>query len=193
MFSYLQLTLKVIISFFQREFDPKFNDLGNCLWLVAVTFLTIGYGDLTPVTVLGRSICIFTGFMGIASSALIIAVLAQKLSLSKAEQLVHTYISNDKLKIHSKTAAAIVIQKAWLTYKYNRQGRKYHMLMSKRALHESIRFFQRIKLEQRKQAINEENQIDNKQKALLEVRTKVPYSVAFAPEKRHCKVIVNLK
>jgi len=65
MFSYLQLALKVIISFFQREFDPKFNDLGNCLWLVAVTFLTIGYGDLTPVTVLGRSICIFTGFMGI--------------------------------------------------------------------------------------------------------------------------------
>lgn len=101
---------------------------------------------------------------------MIIAVIAQKLSLSKAESLVHTYISNDKLKTHSKTAAAIVIQKAWLTYKYSRlQNKRYHMLISRRALYESIRYFQRIKLEQRKQAINEDNQIDNKQKSLLEV------------------------
>ncbi len=88
---YLRLT--------EREHDIKFDDYAKCLWLIFVTFITIGYGDLTPVTSLGRAICIITGFMGISSSALIIAVLAQKLSLSKAEQLVHSYISNDKLKV----------------------------------------------------------------------------------------------
>ncbi len=33
------------------------------MWLVAVTFLAIGYGDLVPNTYCGRAICVASGLM----------------------------------------------------------------------------------------------------------------------------------
>jgi hypothetical protein len=33
------------------------------MWLVAITFLAIGYGDLVPNTYCGRAICVASGLM----------------------------------------------------------------------------------------------------------------------------------
>lgn len=33
------------------------------MWLIAVTFLAIGYGDLVPNTYCGRAICVASGLM----------------------------------------------------------------------------------------------------------------------------------
>ncbi len=42
--------------------DPKHHgNLLNSMWLVAVTFLAIGYGDLVPNTYCGRAICVVSG------------------------------------------------------------------------------------------------------------------------------------
>ena len=38
-----------------------------------ITFTTIGYGDFSPVTALGRSIFIFWAFMGIGAMTVLIA------------------------------------------------------------------------------------------------------------------------
>lgn len=35
----------------------------EALWMVSVTFLSIGYGDVVPHTYCGRSICLLTGIM----------------------------------------------------------------------------------------------------------------------------------
>ena len=44
--------------------DPKHHgNLLNSMWLVAVTFLAIGYGDLVPNTYCGRAICVASGLM----------------------------------------------------------------------------------------------------------------------------------
>ena len=53
------------------------------MWLSAITFLTVGYGDLTPMTHCGRFIAIVTGLMGLASTALLVAVLAKKLEQTR--------------------------------------------------------------------------------------------------------------
>lgn len=33
------------------------------LWLIAITFLTVGYGDVSPNTSCGKAVCLFTGVM----------------------------------------------------------------------------------------------------------------------------------
>ena len=44
--------------------DPKHHgNLLNSMWLIAVTFLAIGYGDIVPNTYCGRAICVASGLM----------------------------------------------------------------------------------------------------------------------------------
>jgi voltage-gated potassium channel len=49
-------------------------DFGDALYFTFVTGLTIGYGDISPVTLIGRIIAILTGFQGILITGLITAV-----------------------------------------------------------------------------------------------------------------------
>lgn len=70
--------------------DPEsdFITYGQSMWLTAVTFLTVGYGDLVPRSYCARVIASLTGMMGVGSMALTVAVLAKKLEQSRAERLV---------------------------------------------------------------------------------------------------------
>ena len=46
-----------------RYHDEEFANILNSLWLVAITFLCVGYGDIVPNTYPGRSICLCCGVM----------------------------------------------------------------------------------------------------------------------------------
>lgn len=46
----------------------------NTIYFVSTTALTIGYGDIAPVTVLGKFISIAIGMVGIISMGLMIAI-----------------------------------------------------------------------------------------------------------------------
>jgi hypothetical protein len=49
---------------FLSNHDPKHHgNLLNSMWLIAVTFLAIGYGDIVPNTYCGRAICVVSGLM----------------------------------------------------------------------------------------------------------------------------------
>lgn len=39
------------------------GDMTVALWLIAITFLTVGYGDVSPNTSCGKAVCLFTGVM----------------------------------------------------------------------------------------------------------------------------------
>lgn len=49
--------------FFIRYHDDEYSNLLNSLWLVAITFLCVGYGDIVPNTYCGRGICLLCGIM----------------------------------------------------------------------------------------------------------------------------------
>jgi len=84
----------------------------NALWLMCVTFLTIGYGnslinylitpsifitgDIYPITVCGRLMAILTGVIGVCVASMIVAVISQKISLSHAEERVHNFMARTK-------------------------------------------------------------------------------------------------
>ncbi|KAK7895705.1 hypothetical protein WMY93_021030 [Mugilogobius chulae] len=76
--------------------DITSNFLG-AMWLISITFLTIGYGDMVPNTYCGKGVCLITGIMGAGCTALVVAVVAKKLELTKAEKHVHNFMMDTQL------------------------------------------------------------------------------------------------
>ena len=52
----------------------RFSSIGNCIWLVIITIFTVGYGDMSTSSVLGRIISLQTAFIGLLISALLIGI-----------------------------------------------------------------------------------------------------------------------
>ena len=92
----------------------------NSMWVVAITFLTIGYGDIVPNTMCGRGVAVVTGMVGAGCTALVVAVLARKLELSSAEKYVHDFVleihAEKQLKIH----AADILKHGWRLYRFKK-------------------------------------------------------------------------
>ncbi|XP_062570634.1 small conductance calcium-activated potassium channel protein 2-like [Saccostrea cucullata] len=92
------------------QFEKDHSDYWTMMWMVSVTFLTIGYGDIYPISVCGRFVSVATGLMGVGTTALLIAVLAQKLEPSRAEKYVYNFVLKAQLDKRRKTAAADAIK-----------------------------------------------------------------------------------
>lgn len=115
------------------QFRPTEATMLNSMWLIAVTFLSVGYGDIVPVSYCGRAIAVITGIIGAGCTALVVAVLARKLELTRAEKYVHDFVIDADLNKRIKHEAANVLRAGWLIYKAN----KNHA--SKRAVNEHQR------------------------------------------------------
>uniref|UniRef100_A0A3Q2D4E6 Potassium intermediate/small conductance calcium-activated channel, subfamily N, member 4 n=1 Tax=Cyprinodon variegatus TaxID=28743 RepID=A0A3Q2D4E6_CYPVA len=68
------------------------GQMDTALWLIAITFLTVGYGDVAPKTSCGKGVCLFTGVMGVACTAMLVAIVTEKLALNKGEKHVHFFM-----------------------------------------------------------------------------------------------------
>ena len=56
------------------DFSGKFSTYFNSLWLIIVTVFTVGYGELAPLTDLGRAIAITAALCGLILSATLIGL-----------------------------------------------------------------------------------------------------------------------
>ncbi len=76
MFSLL-LIFSVVIHFLEKDLQPEaFGNILDSMWYGIATLTTVGYGDVTPVSDLGKLISSFAMFLGIAMFALPAAILA---------------------------------------------------------------------------------------------------------------------
>lgn len=161
------LSLFIIASWWVRAcesfHDQKHGNLLNSMWLIAVTFLAIGYGDLVPNTYCGRAVCVISGVMGVSCTATMVAVLARKLELSRAEKHVHNFMMDTQLTKRLKNAAANVLRETWLIYKYTKL---VHTISPSRVRTHQRKFLQaihslrKVKLDQRKLNDNVNTLID---------------------------------
>lgn len=98
-----------------RFHDEEHANLLNAMWLIAITFLSVGFGDIVPNTYCGRGIAVSTGIMvkfreiysaivsfmfllqGAGCTALLVAVVSRKLELTRAEKHVHNFMMDTQL------------------------------------------------------------------------------------------------
>lgn len=65
----------------ESEAQPEvFGNILHSLWWAVVTMTTVGYGDVTPVTVIGKVVATFIMLIGVALVALPTAILAARFS-----------------------------------------------------------------------------------------------------------------
>uniref|UniRef100_A0A6G1SFL5 Small conductance calcium-activated potassium channel protein n=1 Tax=Aceria tosichella TaxID=561515 RepID=A0A6G1SFL5_9ACAR len=137
----------------ERYHDEEHANLLNTMWLTAITFLSVGYGDIVPNTYCGRGIAVFSGLTGAGCTALAVAVIARKLELTRAEKHVHNFMMDTQLTKRLKNAAANVLRETWLIYKNTKLVRKVNP--SKVRSHQrnflvAIYSLRKVKMDQRK-------------------------------------------
>nr|XP_015826272.2 small conductance calcium-activated potassium channel protein 2 isoform X1 [Nothobranchius furzeri]XP_054608216.1 small conductance calcium-activated potassium channel protein 2 isoform X1 [Nothobranchius furzeri] len=125
----------------------------GAMWLISITFLSIGYGDMVPHTYCGKGVCLLTGIMGAGCTALVVAVVARKSELTRAEKHVHNFMMDTQLYKKIKNTAANVLRETWLIYKNTKLVKKvdharvrHHQRKFLQAIHQ----LRRLKMEQRK-------------------------------------------
>ncbi|XP_067831430.1 intermediate conductance calcium-activated potassium channel protein 4-like [Heptranchias perlo] len=126
------------------------NDVLASMWLIPITFLTIGYGDKVPFTACGKFICLIIGALGVFCTALFIAVIAKKLELSKDEKHVHNFMQDILLTKEVQKIAANLIEVAWLLYKHRKRQDQRKIKIYQRSLLSTVCKFRKAKLKQRK-------------------------------------------
>ena len=83
------LHLSELQAYKQNSSLKNFNWF-NSFWCSFITMTTVGYGELFPVTALGRVITVMWSFIGIFLSSLFIAALLQYLNFSNGEGYSYT-------------------------------------------------------------------------------------------------------
>ncbi|XP_037039017.1 small conductance calcium-activated potassium channel protein isoform X3 [Bradysia coprophila] len=137
----------------ERFHDEEHANLLNSMWLIAITFLSVGFGDIVPNTYCGRGIAVTTGIMGAGCTALLVAVVSRKLELSRAEKHVHNFMMDTQLTKRLKNAAANVLRETWLIYKHTRLVKRVNpgrVRTHQRKFLLAIYALRKVKMDQRK-------------------------------------------
>ncbi|GFY37178.1 small conductance calcium-activated potassium channel protein [Trichonephila inaurata madagascariensis] len=92
-------------------------------------------------------------FQGAGCTALVVAVIARKLELSRAEKHVHNFMMDTQLTKRLRNAAANVLRETWLIYKHTKLDKRVNQ--SKVRAHQrkfllAIYCLRKVKMDQRK-------------------------------------------
>ncbi|XP_050521116.1 small conductance calcium-activated potassium channel protein isoform X1 [Daktulosphaira vitifoliae] len=137
----------------ERFHDEDHANYLNSMWLIAITLLSVGYGDIVPNTYCGRGITLSCGIMGAGCTALLVAVVSRKMELSRAEKHVHNFMMDTQLTKRLKNAAANVLRETWLIYKHTRLVKRVNagrVRTHQRKFLLAIYALRKVKMDQRK-------------------------------------------
>jgi voltage-gated potassium channel len=80
----LLVTLVMVLIFasfgifhIESEINPDFRTIPDALWWAVVTVSTVGYGDVIPITGIGKIVASIVVFMGLATTAIMTALVTK--------------------------------------------------------------------------------------------------------------------
>jgi voltage-gated potassium channel len=82
------------------------TNLGNAFWWAIITITTVGYGDYTPVTTIGRIIAVVVMFSGIGIVVSLVTLLSQR-RLQHIESMLKAKTENRPKLLGDETKTAI--------------------------------------------------------------------------------------
>lgn len=96
--TFLLLILSATIMYFiENEAQPdKFENIGEALWWAVATLTTVGYGDIFPVTGLGKILSGFIALLGIGVVALPTAIISSAIIDKMATRKAHDIIEETR-------------------------------------------------------------------------------------------------
>lgn len=116
---------------FERSVPGSAFNVWNSQWLTAVTQCTIGYGDMTPKTHLGRITICLTAFIGITITSFVVRTFRIQCRANGAEiQLMAAIREKAVFRRQFKELAAVLIQRRWVLHRKRllREPRFFYML-----------------------------------------------------------------
>jgi potassium voltage-gated channel KQT-like subfamily protein len=75
------LFISFIVYFIEKDSNPAFNSLASSLWWGVITLCTIGYGDMYPITPIGKLLTCICSIIGVSIFALPAGILGTGLAL----------------------------------------------------------------------------------------------------------------
>jgi hypothetical protein len=114
----LSLVLLVVSAFTiqsaERSANEDIDDYWSSLWLSIVSISTVGYGDRSTSTVIGRVVTMLNFvFLGTLLMSFFTTVFVQLVIISEKEEHVMQYHTHEKWRRNMRYWAATVIQRVW--------------------------------------------------------------------------------
>jgi len=97
--------------------DEPVANFGDYIWLIIITVLTIGYGDIYPVTTSGRVVALFSSLCGLIWTATLIGVINNSLDLRQNEKAALIYLEQSNQYKRFREVSARIIGLTWKVYR----------------------------------------------------------------------------
>ena len=121
----------ILLRIFERSVpSATVKSFYDSLWLVAYTQCTIGYGDVTAVTHIGRLLCVCAGVSGVLTLSLLVSTLVGSVGLSVKEKVFLTALySKHTSRTRLFNLAVVLLQRWWrLTRARMNKWSRFHIL-----------------------------------------------------------------
>jgi potassium intermediate/small conductance calcium-activated channel subfamily N protein 2 len=144
LFLIILLYCSFCLRIFERVLDEpsgsNFSSYWNTLWCLIITMTTVGYGDFTPSSTLGRFIGIIACICGVFLISMLIVTITNVLEFQGTEQSVFLILQRLKLAKEKDQLAASLISKYIKLLKYLKCSSENpeKILIERKALREEI-------------------------------------------------------
>ena len=89
------------------------SDFKDSLWLIWISFTTIGYGDFYPSSIIGRTLIFIISVFSMITTSILIGVMTFKLTMTHREKMVYYKLKETQNENQIKNKAATVLQRIW--------------------------------------------------------------------------------